>query len=978
MTPQSKAGNIKTLLLPKTPHDIAERYMSLSERAANTDFDLLVNDIVVIDTETTGLSFRDCGLIQIAAARMEQGVIAERFNTFVHPKQPIPPEISELTGISNADVADAPPPEKAIEALTEFVGGMPLIAHNAFFDKTFIERVRGGRAVSEYWIDSLALSRIALPRLTSHRLADMASAFGCLPVTHRANDDVDALVGVWPIILQALLDLPDGLLTHLAQMHPEIDWSFRPIFSQLATLGPQTELSFSLKEQRHMLFDTTLRERVDADELQGSLKAPSEDAIREFFSVKGQAEALHGNYEERPEQLAMALEVREALARGTHRAIEAGTGVGKSLAYLLPEILYAQENDITVGVATKTNALTDQLVTHELPALNDVLPHGVTYAALKGYEHYPCLRKLERATTAMLASTPKETGARDAVAAQEMLTALAVTYAFACQSPEGDLDALGIRWRLVPREMLTTTPAECMRGRCPFYPKYCLLHGARRRAAAADVVITNHSLLLRNIMAEGRILPPVRNWVIDEAHAFEAEARRQWAREYDTAELRRSFEQLGGTKSGAIRSVLVRTTTLDGGSLYTRLLTKLSAASSRAQIACSELTEALHGLVELADGGAYDQVVLWIDAKLRESSQWEELTRVGWQALEHLDEANKDLVEAVEALSQESAQLASELAESGAFLHELAQPLKLVLEGDDSSYVYSAELSRHRQINVSERLVAQKVDVGSDLAARWYPETHSVIYTSATIAVGKSFEHFNHAVGMDLLPKEEHKDLWLSSSFDYDANMAVVLCRDLPLPGSPGYLAMLEELLYDVHVGMGGSVLTLFTNRREMESVYKALKPKLQATGLALSCQERGSSPRRLREQFVADESLSLMALRSFWEGFDAAGDTLRCVVIPKLPFASPKDPLVRERELREDRSWWRYSLPEAIISVKQAAGRLIRSRSDSGVIVLADPRIVTKRYGRQVVQAMPSHNVVELSKSNVRRYLETWQQSRT
>ena len=176
---------------------------------------------------------------------------------------------------------------------------------------------------------------------------------------------------------------------------------------------------------------------------------------------------------------------------------------------------------------------------------------------------------------------------------------------------------------------------------------------------------------------------------------------------------------------------------------------------------------------------------------------------------------------------------------------------------------------------------------------------------------------------------------------------------------------------------MGGSVLTLFTNRREMERVHAGLAPRLADIGLEVDCQERGSSPRRLRDRFMEDESRSLMALKSFWEGFDAAGDTLRCVVIPKLPFANPNDPLVRERDLREDRSWWRYSLPEAVLSVKQAAGRLIRTGTDAGIVVFADSRVASKRYGQQFVRSMPSNSCQQLDCAYIGRYIETWRASR-
>ena len=253
----------------------------------------------------------------------------------------------------------------------------------------------------------------------------------------------------------------------------------------------------------------------------------------------------------------------------------------------------------------------------------------------------------------------------------------------------------------------------------------------------------------------------------------------------------------------------------------------------------------------------------------------------------------------------------------------------------------------------------------------------SVSYTSATMAVGQKFDHFNHAVGLDHLPAQKYATMQFESSFDYEGHMSVVVARNMPAPTDGNYLVALEDLLFEVHRAMEGSVLTLFTNRREMEQVHRALRPRLQQIGLDVACQERGSSPRRLRERFMADEQLSLFALKSFWEGFDASGDTLRCVVIPRLPFASPRDPLVCERELREQRSWWRYSLPEAVLSVKQAAGRLIRSSTDTGVLVLADSRICTKRYGQTFLRALPSSNVSMLECENVGRYIGLWRASR-
>ena len=975
MSVTSAPVSLADLLLPGTPEGVRTAYESLSSRALVHSFGPLEEEIVVLDTETTGLSFKDCDLIEISAALLSGREVIDRFETFVHPGGLIPPEITRLTGISNADVADAPDAREAVAALAEFVGGRPVLAHNATFDRTFIEGVPGGSEVTDTWVDTLALSRIALPRLSSHRLADMAQAFGCASVTHRAGDDVDALSGMWRILLLALSDLPQGLLALLARMHPEVEWPFRVIISFLA--GDEAPTAFSLKAHRAGLVGEKGEQRPDAMEMD-CLNAPTAQEIREAFGESGVVSRMYEHMETRPEQLDMALEVRDALATSTHRAIEAGTGVGKSVAYLLPEVLFAQMNNITVGIATKTNALTDQLVSHELPALAAALPGGLTFTSLKGYDHYPCLHRLDRAAAEELPlAVANHDGRSDNAVACDMLTAIAVTYAFACQSPEGDLDALGIRWRYVPRQMLTTSSGECLRGRCPYFPNECLLHGARRRAASGGVVVTNHSLLLRDVDAEGRILPPIRHWVVDEAHGFEAEARRQWAVEVSGEEARGAFELLGGTRTGAIHAAMVQVMPHEGASLAIGLLTKAAAAVSRASVAVADLFVAVHGLGEIARGeGGYDLVTLWIDEKVRQSSEWGAVSEAAGVSRDTLDEAVRAIADAVQALAADLPQVSASLAESARFLKDLLAGITLIDEGTDDRYVYSAQLTRSRRRISAERLVAEKIDVGADLAERWLPETKSVIFTSATMAVGDDFSHFERGVGLSGLPEAAKRDVRLSSSFDYDAHMSVVVARDLPAPNERGYVDALVDLLFDVHVAMGGSVLTLFTNRRDMERVFEALRPRLAEAGLDVACQERGSSPRRLRTRFLSEKSLSLMALRSFWEGFDAAGDTLRCVVIPKLPFASPNDPLVRERDAREERAWWRYSLPEAVISVKQAAGRLIRSASDTGVLVLADSRVVNKGYGRLFVNSLPSANVSRLESANVGRYISMWRAS--
>ncbi len=970
-------AKLESLLIADTPPAIAELYRDLPRRAAELSFGLLEEDLVILDTETTGLAFKRDDLIEIAAVRLSGKEAVASFQTFVRPGLAIPDEIVELTGITNLDVATAPEPEVAVRRLAEFTGGLPIVAHNAVFDRSFIQKVPGGRAVGDIWIDSLMLSRIALPRLRSHALQAMANAFGISPVTHRAMADVEALSGMWPIILAGLQGLPPGLLSHLAEAHPEVAWPYRAIFKGLAAGEPKTSFSL-LQVRRDLVRSEGLEKKYDANEL-GELEAPSAEEIEEAFSRAGAVGSMYAGFEPRPEQTRMAKEVADALGSSTHRAIEAATGTGKSVAYLLPLALFAKRNAVTCGVATKTNALTDQLVASELPALSEALG-GVSFASLKGYDHYPCLRRVERSLQwdLPIERTVERTGSSPETIAADLMNSIAVTLASACQSPRGDLDSLGIRWKFVPRGLLTTTPEECLHARCPYYPNACLLHGARQRAQSVDIVVTNHSLLLRDVEAEGKILPPIRHWVVDEAQGFEDEAREQWALVAGASGVSHALEMLGGLRTGAIHSLLVQAASVEAANPVSALLTRAAGEAARIAPLTADFFDHLVEVVRIAaHRGGYDLQDVRVSEELRTLPAFEELAACAADLIPALSTLVLHLGEAQALVNDALDAPAGDLDQPKRELVEVLRALRIVFERpDERTFAYlSASLQASRR--GAERLVVETYDIGAELAERWYPEMRSVIFCSGTLALERNFARFNASVGLDRLDSEAYATLALDSSYDFDHAMQVVVAQGLPEPNTPDYQRLLTDFLYDVHVAMGGSVLTLFTNRKDMEKVYRTLMPRLRDVGLKLLQQDRGTNIQRLRQRFIEEEPLSLLALRSFWEGIDAAGDTLRCVVVPKMPFAVPTDPLTQERDARDPRAWSHYALPDAVLLVKQAAGRLIRSSTDVGVLILADTRLLTRSYGQSVVRAMPSESVALVSSRSIDRFIESWRRGR-
>ena len=960
----SREIRLNEFLIAGTDDDVSNMYRQLPERARELQFGLIEDEVVVLDTETTGLNPSSCSLLEIAAIRMRGGETIGTFQTFVDPGHAIPSEITELTGITQADIAGAPTPREAVEALAEFAGDCNLVAHNASFDQQFIMRQANPGELPGQWIDTLSLSQIVLPRLKSHRLLDLAAAFGLSTPTHRAMDDTVALGALWRILLAGIQAMTPGLAARIAELSPQTDWPLRPYFAQAALEHPGVD--FSLRRNRtERTQGTSLPPRPDADDI--PLSFCDESRIDEAFSPTGALGSMYSDYEERQEQLDMAHEVTSCLREGDIRVIEAGTGVGKSMAYLVPVAFGAHENKVTMGVATKTNALMDQLVYHELPRLNSVLGQELSYIALKGYDHYLCLRKLEHMARA------------DQGDNCDVISMIATLLNFTAQTSHGDLDALNISWVRLPRGDIQANANDCLKKRCPYFPRRCFLHGARRAATSADIVVTNHALLFRDMQADNGILPPIRHWIIDEAHGVEGEARRQLSSSITSRELEITLGHLSNPKSGIMARVRKRADKLEGGDMLYGVTADIENRIGQIQLVAAEFFTALTELPSpnARDRGSYNIVTVWISDEMRQGHTWCELCVPGTKLADLLWGLNGRLADLISMLEQFEGEFVNQLAElSGitANVKGAVDALRLILDGTDERYVTSLQIDRNPRYPM-QALEAMRLDIGESLATDLYPQTRSLVFTSATLATAERepFAHFLRATGLDRVTDKPVYTSIFASGYDYDHNMSVLLPSDMPEPNAPDYHEAFAQLLYEVHVAMGGSVLTLFTNRREMESFYRELKPRLANEGIDLIAQTRGTSTKSLRDRFLSDRSLSMFALKSFWEGFDAPGDTLRCVIIARLPFSRPDDPIAREREARDGRAaWGRYSLPEAVMDLKQAAGRLIRNSTDSGWLVLADARLQTKNYAKSFLRAMPTQDIRTLTISEIARLMET------
>lgn len=1035
-----------------TPIEIQERYASLPNIAKLSDFGIFDEDVVVVDTETTGFSFHHDELTQIAAARMAHGEITEWFVTFVNPGKPIPEDVAYLTNITDDDVKDALSPQEALAQLVEFVGDSLVIAHNVEFDKTFTTRhPEGYPLLQNTWIDTLDLSRIVLPRFRSHRLLDLVRAFECPLSTHRADADVEATCAIFRILLAGVAAMPPALVCLIADFAPLSDWSTGLIFQEFkrtyyeqiysaqpklfndvsretisvvttadaqisqsdkcsdicdssegnsekeclettassevsstqevqATFLRKEDLNFSLKGLRKERLATVplrpkkteLPQNIESDE---DLIMPSSEEISEAFSEHGLLSLLYGDFEERPEQLVMSEAVRNAFANHENLVIEAGTGVGKSIAYLLPAVLLAQKNNISVGVATKTNALLDQLVYHELPNLASALakqnPNAkpLTFAPLKGFTNYPCLWRIERLA--------KEGPSKREVQNKEysQAPALAGLLSYIEQTAYDDISSLKIDFRLLPRPNFTTSSQECLRRKCPYYGTQCFVFGSRLQAESSDIIVTNHSLLFRDLDADGMLLPPAKYWILDEAHNTENEARAAFSLDLDAEGILNIARRISSSEASKNPFVRLERQALSdsagaGATPIIGLSEKARTISMEYAERATAFSEALKMLLffdEAKQNKSYEIVDLWISPDIRTSATFTHVKNTGQELMEtaeRLITVSQNIAAYLEDYPN-FAPLQREIAALAFGLKEQVQAGEIILVQAPENYAYAATLNRKKD-KVTDKLQALVLDVGDKMNETLYARTNSVVFASATLTIAHTFESFSQSVGLNRTEVSPAQFAQLDSSYDFDHAMTIYVVEDMPEPTQAGYLKSLQKFLADLHVAQNGSLLTLFTNRREMEQCFEAVNPTLKERDLRLVCQKWGVSVKGLSDDFMKDEHLSLFALKSFWEGFDAPGSTLKGVVIPKLPFSKPSDPLYCERAYRDSNAWRHYVLPGAVLETKQAAGRLIRKADDRGILVLADKRLLTKSYGKVFLESMPSRTIKVLPAAKI------------
>jgi ATP-dependent DNA helicase DinG len=694
--------------------------------------------------------------------------------------------------------------------------------------------------------------------------------------------------------------------------------------------------------------------------------------IDAFFQPDGLLAANLAGYEHRSEQTRMALTIAEAFNGDRVAVIEAGTGTGKSLAYLLPAALWAKSNRERVVISTNTINLQEQLTGKDIPFLQKYGKVPFKAALIKGRGNYLCLRKL--------AARREEPGLfHDEKSELQAIAAWSETTASGCR------DDLGFIPRDEVWEELCSEGDQCGRTKCKNYSR-CHFYSSRRNAAAADILVVNHALLMADLSlrdlagaTSAAILPPFQRLIIDEAHHLEDVATGNLSSQITRSGMLKLLGKLQHPRRPE-RGLLPKLSAAVNGAIpdgFDTLYRQISAILDEELLApLPQLADtigremdgigyALTGHLRPAESGKGEQK-LRLTPAVYGSDFWEEslerIKRLSGQLLE-FNEALAKVLKAVTGLPEKPLEnLASVITDLRGVKGRIdATHLALLhFVGREETVCRWFEMKKGGK-GLIVRLCSSPLDVASTLKRVLFDQLRTVIMTSATLAVGERFDYLEQRTGVSLLPAVRLTELLLSSPFDYNRQAFVGVPADMPEPTDRRFEAAAADFILQTQKISQGRAFVLFTSYDLLKRVHARLAPQLEAMGL-VPLRQGEANRQLLLARFKEIAGAVLFGTDSFWEGVDVQGEALALVIITRLPFRVPTEPILEARSEHISATggdpFMGYTVPQAVIKFKQGFGRLIRSRNDHGAVLILDSRVLSKNYGRIFLQSLPEVEV--------------------
>jgi DNA polymerase-3 subunit epsilon/ATP-dependent DNA helicase DinG len=921
---------------------------------------------VAIDLETTGLDPERDAIIEIGAVKFRGDEVLGTWSSLVNPRRPIPYQIEQLTGITSQEVSKAPPLQAVTRPFAHFVGQNPVVAHNVRFDLGFLRQQ--GLLHQNLPIDTFELASIMMPHAARYSLGRLADSLGIRFTTrHRALDDARATMQLFLALLEQASQLELSMIQEINRTAAHSQWPLRQVFQDLerdrvhhafaSSIGQQLMAKGAVdgRGSAAMLF----QDQQAAEPLQPKDPPEALDvaALTGFMEKDGLLGQNFPGYEYRPEQVQVLQAVANAFNESQHLLVEAGTGIGKSLAYLLPALHFAVQNGERVVISTNTINLQEQIYDKDIPSLQEILPLEFRTALVKGRSNYLCQRRLDIFR-------------RNRELNEEEVRLLAKVLVWLPSTMTGDRTELFLPtyaeqalWHHISAEAET-----CSLDRCRYRQKgRCFYYRAHQRAESAHLIIVNHALLLSDVAVQSRVLPPYRYLIVDEAHHLEAATTRQLSFTANQWKLERLLNEIsqdlgGGNYTGFITQLL-RVIHLQ------ELRRSIEIAKRHLYDFYNEMEMFLRN--HASGSQAYDKR-LRMTSSLRTQPDWTSIETVGdslctslYQVSEQLEKLAGGLTELDEFDIPDIEDLVQDLRGLAHGVREQHEQLNAMIFESSSKSIYWAQLAVKSQ-NVS--LHAAPLHVGPLVQEHLLYAKESVILTSATLRTDGDFRFIKERLGA-----EDADELAVGSPFDFERQAILYLPTDIPEPNQPQYQQAVEQALIPLIRAVQGRTLVLFTSYHQLRTTHRAIVRPLAHADIAVFAQGGGTSRAQLLEDFRTTARSVLMGTRSFWEGIDVLGPALSCLVIARLPFSVPDDPIFAARAETFDDPFSEYSVPETILRFRQGFGRLIRSTTDRGIVVMLDKRVLIRRYGQKFLNSLPPCQVVRAPLSELPHTAAQW-----
>ncbi|TVY11652.1 ATP-dependent DNA helicase DinG [Paenibacillus cremeus] len=942
----------------------------------------------VLDFETTGSTAVD-RVIQVGLFIINDQTITDRYTSLVNPGLSIPSSITALTGIDDEMVKDAPTMDVVAAEMVPLLQDAVLVAHNVAFDLSFLQRALDENGYFPFdgrVLDTMDALRVLYPGLSSLQLSMVCHAFGIEHERpHQADSDAEVTALIWLRCLERFQTLPLLTLQRLEMVFEESSSDFG-WFIQEMRLYKELHQPLDADADRYFrqfalnVNDWGDEEPVREDE---DIQALPEEFSAFYEQLKQLLQQRFEAYEEREAQVQMLQDVETAFEKDQHLMIEAGTGTGKSLGYLIPALYYGMKQEKKIVVSTHTINLQEQLRERDVPLLQSLFPIGFKASILKGRSHYLCLRKFEQKISTM----DFENGRDDRVTAGQMLVWLGET-------KHGDDEELHFAnkgkqfWHSVESDS-----DSCLNRACPWFKK-CFYHRARHDANTADVVITNHSLLFTDIRADNRLLPAYKHLVIDEAHHFEDVAGKHLGIELHYHGLLNTLHWLyKDARSGQLSTLRHRLLIFEEerpkawGIVIDQVVERLINLKEEWE----QLTELLYQFVVTRSSDATQSEVGTLVYRLKKEELpggWDKLAVLEENMHSNFNEALKRLDKLMNEMKeyQDEYNIQTLVTDLGGAVKELTRhrdALHFFMTMPDDNFVYWMEAGQYNK-NRSLLLTCVPIDVSAMLKQHFFDVKDSVVMTSATLSVGKSFDYTCDQLGLKFGEADgKLKTVQLPSPFNYRQQALVAIPRDFPTlrGGASGEKEFMDKLvpsLAEIALETKGRMLVLFTSNRMLKNTHAALKEMLAPFGINVLGQGVDSSNRsKLTRLFQSSAASVLLGTSSFWEGVDIPGDALTCLAIVRLPFQPPNHPLVEAKteklKKQNQNAFMKLSVPQAVIRFKQGFGRLVRTASDKGIVIIYDTRVIDTNYGKYFLYSLPGPKIEHMNASQLVPRIKQW-----